>query len=63
MQKSVYAKAGAVIHFLGHKSSSSFNFSKVEQTVETKSHTPLQEREGETLVVVLSDRFLNGVWK
>lgn len=56
----MYAKTGAVIDFLDHM----INFSKVKQTVETRSHTQLQEREGEILVVVFFlDIFLNGVWE
>lgn len=52
-KKNVYAKTGAVIDFLDHM----INFSKVKQTVETRSHTQLQEREGEILVVVFFFRY------
>lgn len=60
MQKNVYAKTRAVIHFLGHKSSWSFHFPKVKQTVETRSQ--LQEREGEILEVVVLDICVGDEW-
>lgn len=63
MQKNVYAKTRAVIRFSGHKSSWSFNFPKVKQTAETRSHMQLQEKEGKIPAVVVLHIFLNGVWE
>lgn len=60
MQKNVNAKTRAVIHFLGHKSSWSFNFSKVKPEV---IHNCKKKREGEVKAVVILDIFLNGVWE